>query len=154
MPSTSAESSHAIYFRNFISHLCEMLRYSRAFEDDWDQCGSCLEWWHEDWFSWESGGSFLRGRCSNWRTAQSRTPFCALLSIHVSKSAYFENFLQSTTAKSTYVFCQFLCLSFAANTYIKFGMYFNFIYCQIFAEPSRKTVKCTILAPPFPLCNF
>jgi hypothetical protein len=78
-----------------------------------------------------------------------RTPFCVLVSAQVSRSARFPNFLRSTTARSAYVSCQFLCLSFVANRWIKLGIYLKFVHYLAHAEPSRKTVKCTLLSPPF-----
>jgi hypothetical protein len=44
MPSTSTHSSTVCLARG------------QTFEDDWVQCGSCLEWWHEDCSRWEEGG--------------------------------------------------------------------------------------------------
>jgi hypothetical protein len=51
MPSTSTSSSAAC------------AGCAETFGDDWVQCGSYLEWWHEDCSSWEGGGSFLCDRC-------------------------------------------------------------------------------------------
>jgi hypothetical protein len=68
---------------------------------------------------------------------------CALLHCTVHTVIYpgvqectFGNFIQRTTAKSTYVSRQFLHLTFVANRWIKLGMYFEFIYYLTYAEPS------------------
>jgi hypothetical protein len=59
-----------------------------------------------------------------------------------------QTFFQSTTAKSTYVSRQFLCLTFVAKTWIKLGMYHKFIYYPAYAKPIRKTLKCALLTLP------
>jgi hypothetical protein len=51
MPSTSTSSSSAC------------AGCGQTFDDDCVQCGTCLEWWHEDCSGWEGGGSFLSDRC-------------------------------------------------------------------------------------------
>jgi hypothetical protein len=51
MPSTS------------ISSLTACAGCGETFEDDWIQCGGCLEWRHEDCSGWEGGASFLCDRC-------------------------------------------------------------------------------------------
>jgi hypothetical protein len=62
----------------------------------------------------------------------------ALSSSQVSKCAHFCKLFQGTTVKSRYVSCQILCLTFVAKRWIKFDMYFKFIYYPTQAEPSRK----------------
>jgi hypothetical protein len=54
------ETLRAIYI-NFFIIACTAC--GETFEDDWIQCGGCLEWLFEDCYGWEGGDGFLCDRC-------------------------------------------------------------------------------------------
>jgi hypothetical protein len=73
---------------------------------------------------------------------------CALLSTQVSKSPHFANFFQSITAKSTYVSCQLLCLTFVANRWIKLACTLNSFMTYHPSGLVENLLNVTFYGPP------
>jgi hypothetical protein len=115
---------------------------AETFEDDCVQWGSCLEWCRQHCSSWEEVSASCVTAAKFYACALLHSTLCTCVSTVRTSQTFFKA-LQQRVHK----FLVNFYMTFVGNRWIKLGVYFKFTYYLTYAEPARKTGKCTLLPP-------